>query len=411
MVFWIVAGILTLAVCAVFAQAAVRGRVGEKAPAAYDLEVYRVQLRDVDKDVARNVLTEEEGARLRTEVSRRILAADAALQTFGVQGAQPKVAGWILAVTGSLVITGAAFGLYWVEGAPGYRDMPRELRLAVSEQLRDNRLSQAEVEARLPVELLPGPAEEPSAEFLELIERLRAVVADRPNDIQGLGFLARNEAQLGNHSAAHVAQTRLIAAKGEDATADDFAFLADLMVLAARGYVSSDAVTALREALAMNPEQEEARFYLGLYYAQVDRPDAAFRTWEKLLRESPADASWVPPIRAQIEQLADRAGVRYSLPPEEGWSQPSREQIEAAENMSPEDREEMIRGMVSGLLERLATEGGPPEDWARAISALAVIGETSQADAIWDEARGVFADNTDAMRIIADAAQEAGIIN
>jgi len=411
MIFWIVAGVLTLAVCAVFTQAALRGRVGEKAPAAYDLEVYRVQLRDVDKDVARNVLTEEEGARLRTEVSRRILGADAALQTYGEQSAQPRAAGWALATLGSAVIAAATFGLYWIEGAPGYRDMPRELRFAVSEQLRDNRLSQAEVEERLPAELLPGPAEEPSADFLALIERLREVVADRPNDIQGLGFLARNEAQLGNHTAAHVAQTRLIAAKGEDATASDYAFLADLMVLAARGYVSSDAVTALRQALALNPAQEEARFYLGLYYAQVDRPDAAFRTWEKLLRESPADASWVVPIRAQIEGLADRAGVRYTLPPEEGWVQPSREQIEAAENMTPEDREEMIRGMVSGLLERLSRDGGPPEDWARAISALAVIGETSQADAIWDEARRTFADRPDAMRIIAVAAQEAGIIN
>lgn len=410
MIFWIISGILTLSVCALFANSALRGRVGDKAPAAYDLDVYRVQLRDVDKDLARGVLTEDEAKRLRTEVSRRILAADAAMQTYGAQGAQPRAAGGALAIVSTLVIAGLTFGIYWSYGAPGYRDMPRELRLAVSEQLRDNRLSQAEVEARLPAELTP-PQQDASEEFIALIEQLRQVVAERPDDLQGLGFLARNEAQLGNHAAAHVAQSRLVALKGDAATASDYAFLADLMVLAARGYVSSDAVNALRRALALNPEQEEARFYLGLYYAQVDRPDAAFRTWEKLLRESPPEASWVAPIRAQIEELAGRAGVRYDLPPLEGWAQPSREQIEAAENMTPEAREQMIRNMVSGLLERLAQEGGPPSDWARAIAALAVIGETGQADAIYDEARVVFADSPGALSIVADAAREAGLIN
>ena len=48
----------------------------------------------------------------------------------------------------------------------------------------------------------------------------------------------------------------------------------------------------------------------------------------------------------------------------------------------------------------LATEGGPPEDWARLIGALGVLGQTERAEAIAAEARVVFADNADAVDMI-----------
>ena len=46
--------------------------------------------------------------------------------------------------------------------------------------------------------------------------------------------------------------------------------------------------------------------------------------------------------------------------------------------MTPEDRQAMIQGMVDGLADRLATEGGPVEDWARLITSLGVLGETDR---------------------------------
>jgi cytochrome c-type biogenesis protein CcmH len=60
--------------------------------------------------------------------------------------------------------------------------------------------------------------------------------------------------------------------------------------------------------------------------------------------------------------------------------------------MAPEDRAAMIEGMVAGLADRLATEGGPPEDWARLITAFGVLGRREQAQAVYDEALTVFAD-------------------
>jgi cytochrome c-type biogenesis protein CcmH len=88
---------------------------------------------------------------------------------------------------------------------------------------------------------------------------------------------------------------------------------------------------------------------------------------------------------------------------------PTAEQMEAAAEMSPEERMEMIRGMVGGLSDRLATEGGPVEDWARLIGALGVLGEAEQARAIADEAEEVFAGDDLALSMIAEARMRAGL--
>jgi cytochrome c-type biogenesis protein CcmH len=69
----------------------------------------------------------------------------------------------------------------------------------------------------------------------------------------------------------------------------------------------------------------------------------------------------------------------------------------------------MIEGMVAGLSARLADEGGPPEDWARLIRSLGVLGRVEQATAIWTEAREVFAADPAAMELLADTARDAGL--
>ena len=43
--------------------------------ASYDMQVHRDQLREIDADLARGVLSEAEAAATRLEVSRRLLAA------------------------------------------------------------------------------------------------------------------------------------------------------------------------------------------------------------------------------------------------------------------------------------------------------------------------------------------------
>lgn len=407
MTFWIIAAALAVGTGLLLALAALRGRQGAEPPAAYDLRVYRDQLREIDRDATRGVIAEDEAERLRSEVSRRILAADTQLRARGATAGQPRLAGRAGALLAMVMVTGGGLALYGAVGAPGYGDMPLAARIAASEAARAERLDQQTAEARFG----PGEAAPPagtSDEHLQLVQRLREVVAARPEDQQGLRFLVRSEAALGRMEAARHAQEQLIALRGEEASAADHATLAEIMIEAAGGYVSSDAVEALRAALERDPRAPTARFYLGLWHLQLDRPDLAFPVWRDLLEESRPNAPWLPAIRAEIGEIAQAAGVRYE-PPAEGGRGPSAADMDAAAEMDPEARDQMIRGMVAGLSERLATEGGPVEDWARLINAYGVLGETDSARRIWQEARDTFAADAAAMEMLRAAAEAAGV--
>ena len=55
----------------------------------YDTAVYRDQLLEVERDVARGVLTPEEAGAARLEIQRRLLAADASAAVVGGSGPGP----------------------------------------------------------------------------------------------------------------------------------------------------------------------------------------------------------------------------------------------------------------------------------------------------------------------------------
>jgi len=411
MLFWITVISLALFCGAVLGFAILRGRPGAEPPAAYDLRVYRDQLREVDRDRDRGVIGAEEAERLRAEVSRRILAADAQLRAGGGAGAQPRRASLAMAALALLVVTGGAALLYARLGSPGQPDLPLETRIAASEAARADRLDQQAAEARVPA---PDTPPEASEEFLDLMEKLRETVAQRPRDLRGLRLLARNEAALGNMTAAREAQARIIEVKGPEAGAHDYALVADLVISAAGGYVSREAEAAIRAALERDPRNPWGRYFLGHYLIQVDRPDMAFRTWKRLLDESRPEAPWVPAIRARIEEVAWRAGVRYELPPPPDAPAtapgPDAADMQAAEEMAPGDRAAMIRDMVSRLAGRLAEEGGTAAEWARLIGAYGVLGETGRAQEVWEEAQGVFEGRPEDMETLRAAARDAGLV-
>ena len=310
--------------------------------------------------------------------------------------------GRALAVAIAGVVVAATVAIYWSLGAPGYDNMPRAERIARGDAMRDNRPTQAQAEAAAP--RIPTP--EVAADYLAMVDQLRAVVPTRPDDAQGWELLARQEATLGNFTAAIAAQTHLIGLRGDPPPLTDQAFLADLMVAAADGIISPETEVLLRDILARDARNITARYYMGLLYAQTDRPDIAFRLWRDIVAEGPADSPHVQFARGQVQIAAEAAGVDYTPPAERG---PTAADIAAAAEMPGMDRDAMIRGMVAQLSDRLARQGGSAAEWAQLIVAYGVLGETDQARAIWTEAQTVFAADTTAMTTISAAATEAGL--
>ncbi|SPJ22474.1 c-type cytochrome biogenesis protein CcmI [Palleronia abyssalis] len=401
MLFWIAAIVIAALGALPIIGAVLRG-AGD-ASGRTDMAIYRDQLAEVERDLARGTLTEAEAEQTRAEVARRLLDADR--RQAPTTALAPRTARIVAAATVALAVMAGGVALYITQGAPGYPDLPLRTRLAQAEDQRANRPNQAQAEAEA-LSSLPEPLT-PEPEFAALLDRLRRTMEERPDDSEGWTLLARNEARIGDFRAAARAQERAVALLGEDAASADIALLGEFMVLAAGGFVSPQAESRFDAALARDPNNGRALYFKGLTLAQTGRPDRAFGIWRALLEATPGDAPWNGPIRAQIGQVAARAGIDYVPPGPDAAPGPTAEDMENAAGMTPEAREEMIRGMVEGLSQRLATEGGPAPDWARLISALGVLGQTDRAAAIADEARQVFANQPDDVALIEDAAAAA----
>lgn len=395
--FWAASAGLLAVVAAILLGALRRHRSLADATSV-DLKVYKDQLAEVDRDIARGTLSTEEAQRLRSEVGRRILDTDRAAGQTATSRATPVV----LPAAGIVVALAGGIAAYAYLGAPGYPDLPLDDRIAAADARMLTRPPQAEAVAATPPPMAPSDLD---PAFLDLMEKLRVAVAERPDDQRGLELLARNEAALGNYAAAEAALRQLIAAKGDAATGDNYAALAEIMVSAAGGYVSPETEAELVEALRRDPQNPIARFYSGLLFAQAGRYDRTFALWQPLLEEGPADAPWVQRIRGEIEDVAYLAGVNYSLP-ETG---PSAGDVAAAADMAPEDRQAMIEGMVVQLSDRLATDGGSVEDWNRLIRSLVVLERRDEAQTIYDEAKTRFAGRDAELSFLRLAAVESGL--
>ena len=396
--FWIAAGGMCLVVATGLIAVLFQRREAEPAPGAYDIQVYRAQLAEVDRDLASGLVAGADAERLRAEISRRILEADRTGRgtAMPVSPRGRLIGGGLIAA----VLMGAVWG-YARLGSPGYPDLPLAERLAAAAKFSATRPTQAMAEA----ETVKPPAVQPDAEMADLMAKLRKAVADRPQDAAGLELLVRNEAALGNLSAARDALVALMALKSSD-QASTHAQLAELLIRLAGGYVSPEAEAELVHTLQLEPKNGTALYYSGLMFAQGDRADRAFVIWRDLLEASVPDDPWVAPITAQIADMAARAGEKFALPEPVG---PTADQVDAAADMTAEDRLAMIQSMVDGLSQRLESKGGPAEDWARLITSLGVLGDTDQARAIYTESQTAFAGRSAELATLKAAATAAGV--
>ncbi|PWE27200.1 c-type cytochrome biogenesis protein CcmI [Pararhodobacter marinus] len=371
-----------------------------------EMRVYRDQLKEIERDAARGLIAPDEAERLRAETARRLLDADK--RGASELGESPRAMKAV--ALGLVILTGlGAVALYGREGAPGYADMPLADRFAQAQDMRAARPSQDALETAWQNDPERPEAAPVEQQYLDLMAQLRAALTERPDDPRGLRLLAVNEGNIGNYAASADAWMRLIDLQGAETSVADMTALAEAMIMATGGVVSPEAELVLERVLQRDAQNGTARYYLGLMFAQTGRPDLTFRLWRGLLEDSAADDPWVPAIRGTIEELAGIAGVRYTLPPQTGGGRgPSAADIDAAAEMTEAQRQEMIGGMVEGLAQRLASQGGPVEDWTRLIGALGVLGQTDRARAIWSEARLVFADDAGALAQIDAAGQAQG---
>lgn len=374
MLFWIIA-IGAAVLVTLFAALPLLRRREEVAPrAAHDAQVFRDQLTELDRDVARGAVAPEDAETTKLEISRRLLTADAEMRATGGAQSAPQGFSRGLAVLVLIAAPVAAGVLYYDLGAPGAKDTPFAARTG------EVRPGQEEAEKMMAGRELAPPAGEDVAEFEKLVIQLETRIANRPDDAQGVFLYARALMNLGRFKDAWPQFERLI--ELGETNAEIYAGLTEGQILAAGGYISPEAEANLLQILKYQPTNPSARYYLGRLHIQAGNPEIARAVWEELMRESPPDAPWMAPIQREIAALG---GEQTPLPG------PTQEEMQAAGSIPPEDRQSMVQGMVASLALRLSEQGGTLEEWQRLIRSYSVLGDQQAARAAMEAARQAFA--------------------
>jgi cytochrome c-type biogenesis protein CcmH len=233
----------------------------------------------------------------------------------------------------------------------------------------------------LAVRALRGPQRD---DYPSLIAALAQRMRDRPTDVQGWVYLARGYSAFGQFGEATKAYARAVAlAKAQEgrAPADLLAGYGMALAFESRG-VTPEAEAIFREALAADPQNQDARYHLGFAAAERGDTATALRFWEPLAPEAAPDAPWRDALIQQLALLKARPG---------GGQPPN------------------IAAMVQGLATRLAANPDDLNGWLMLIRAYGVLGDKEKAMTALGRARTVFAADAAARDAIEAQAKQSGL--
>ncbi len=394
MIFWIAAAVLSALVGAAVAWPLILGKSEGRDEADFDIEVFRDQLSEIGREQAEGRLNYSEAEAAKVEISRRILAADNARRKDSrLNQRQPAAAAALVAL-----LIGGTVAAYLQVGAPGQPARP----YAEREEERRQQTAQRDGDRM---------------DLSSLAKRLKDRLERDPDNAQEWQLLARTFMTMGDFQSAIPAYERLI--EMDDAIAGVYAAYGEALALAADGAVTPKSRGAFLIALDRNAKEPTARYYMGLADWQARAHREAYDMWSALLAESPADAPWTAATRQRLEEASDRLGLDVAalpkpLPASQPQTQsrpggPSREDMAASQQMSPENRQEMIRGMVAGLAAKLEENPGNFEGWMRLIRSYGVLGKRDKAKSALDKAMAQFANAPFVKRQLQALARELGL--
>jgi cytochrome c-type biogenesis protein CcmH len=355
MFFWLTAALLTLAASTAVLWPFLRAPAAAPEGAGHDIEVYRDQLREVERDAGAGLVGAAEAEEARAEIGRRILRlADG--KDGGASRLASDRAGRLLVSAAVLAVPVLGWGAYAVLGSPALPDQRLEARLTKS------------------------PAE---SSMDELVARAELHLQQNPQDGRGWDVLAPIYLRMGRNDDAVTAFRNAIRLDGTSAQREGG--LGEALIAAAQGIVSADAQAAFERALAVDPKDARARYFLALGYSQEGKDAAAADLWRQMAADLPADSPW----RGAAQQELARLGAPEAADQAASGPAPGAGEVKAAMEMSSEDRLAMIEGMVSQLDARLRDNPADLDGWQRLVRSYQVLGRQQDAqDAL---ARGVTA--------------------
>jgi len=392
MIVWIFAAAMTVAAIAAILVPLLRRQDASVDASDYDIEVYKDQLDKVGQDHERGLLTAEQVESSKTEIARRILNADRRRGATTVANPSSS-SNRILAFVVALSIPALALGFYGWLGTPDLPSQPFAERPAQRPQTASG----------------PTPGS-----LQQSVEKLVLRLAKEPGDLDGWVLLGQTYKSLGNYPKSLDAFKTALSLDSGDAELNSAH--GEALYLAAQRIVTPASREAFRNALKLEPHEPRARYYLAMAKHQAGDKQAALDGWAAMIADAPGDAPWLPSVRERIRQVAKELGVDVAAvmpepraPSVSAAPGPTAADRAAAANMSPEERQKMIDGMIERLAGRLVENPRDFEGWIRLIRAYAVQDQTDKAMAALASARDAFKAAPFPTRQLASLASELGL--
>ena len=386
MILWtIFAGLTTAALIVVLWPFLRLGRLNV-GPASYDSDVFKDQLRELDSEEERGVISSDEAESARTEVSRRLLAATRVeVENPGKMSARKHNIPALALVCAFICVPVASVGIYLIYGSPGLPDKPLMARLDPNVQSQKIDMLVAKVELRL---------------------------RQNPEDGRGWEVLAPVYMRQQRFRDAADAFGKAIRILGE--TSERLVDYGTAVVFANEGVVTEPARKAFQKAVEKDAALSQAHFWLAVAQEQDGSLERAAEAWRALLKRGSADAPWRSTVQQRLASLERQLGTGNSGKTLESSNRtaakgPDRSQVEAAKDMSQSDRSAMIKQMVAGLAERLRSDGGSIEEWKRLVRSYAVLGDKIAAATAIADARKAMAQDTQAIASLDEMARKLGL--
>ena len=324
-----------------------------------EITIFADQLAELEREVAAGLVSAEAAAATKIEIERRILASGERTDRKPASATAASARMIAVVLVASLAPL-AAFAIYLATGAP---NEPSHPYIAAKDSSADTTMA--------------------AGEMTDLVSKLAAKLEQEPQNIEGWKLLARSYGALERPADAAAAYGRAYELDPSDhGLAADYA---EALVHAADGKVPPQAQELLARANQGDPSAPKPRFYLAIAKAQAGQPRDALAMLKSLQRDSPEGAPWLAAVQERIDAIAKEAsidpadiesqGVAPIAPP----AGPSAEDVQAAQSMTPEQQQEMIRGMVEGLAKRLEANPNDLEGWKRLGQSYFVLNEPVQA--------------------------------
>lgn len=350
---------------------------------------YREQLSDIEKDVAQGRISAVDAIAAKSELAREVIKLEKETSDVAREDKSKYLAVFALPFIFVVSLGGYAF-----LGSPNMNAQPFASR--------------------------PPVAEQEAALLLRAVEDIKAQLLVTPDDVQAWTALSVYYMRTQQFAEAENAYRNIL--RLATPTADLYTDLAETLIMQADDAIDAEATQFLREAAQLDPIHVRSRLYLAGELTRTAQFEEAIQVWKQTIAISETKSEpWF--ALAESGLAAAELGFAQSNPNSDNPKndEDSKDTVlstveetpaqsgagDAIERPSLQD-DDMVRGMVDRLYNRLQESDGTLAEWQRMVRSRLVLDGPERA--VEDLELGLSKINPNDREALAEFAKELGLV-